>query len=302
MCRDAVIETTFDSAGWARVNDNGKLVGSDFGVAFPATNTVVHKIELFFGLPPFFWYSIDGIYPDGGTVLDTTYYDAIARGEIDLHADIIAPNSVWAWLKKQKLIVGAKTIPLRSSGNFPTAAWDASTLTTAPRHTVVKDIECPWKARKFVFDACDYTTYAVAAKEAPTCGANSVWVTGGNQAVRVVAFKGEWLPHKGLVADKSLPLCGFYKPTILAGRKNVFVGKYPILMEHDFINYIGEDQVIVCRDGEGQVNVLINTCRHRGNAVQTPSVAALPVFRYRYRARSASLHQTPDGLPLLQCI
>ncbi len=34
-----------------------------------------------------------------------------------------------------------------------------------------------------------------------------------------------------------------------------------------FINYIGEDQVIVCRDGEGQVNVLLNTCRHRGNAL-----------------------------------
>ena len=240
MCRDAVIETTFDSAGWARVNDNGKLVGSDFGVAFPATSTVVHEIKLFFGLPPYYWYGIDGLYPDVDTVLDMMYYDAIARGEIDLHADILAPNSIWAWLKKQKLVVGAKTIPLRSSGNFPTAAWDASTLTTAPRHTAVKDIERPWKARKFVFDACDYTTYAVAAKEAPTCGANSVWLTGVYQALRVVAFKGEWLPHKGLVADKSLPLCGYYKPTMLAGRKNVFVGKYPVLMEHDFINYIGE--------------------------------------------------------------
>ena len=34
-----------------------------------------------------------------------------------------------------------------------------------------------------------------------------------------------------------------------------------------FINYIGEDQVIVVRDDEGEVNVLLNTCRHRGNAL-----------------------------------
>src|SRR5215471_19039226 len=32
-----------------------------------------------------------------------------------------------------------------------------------------------------------------------------------------------------------------------------------------FINYIGEDQVIAVRDDDGQVRVLLNTCRHRGN-------------------------------------
>jgi len=34
-----------------------------------------------------------------------------------------------------------------------------------------------------------------------------------------------------------------------------------------FINYIGEDQVIVVRDDDGNVNVLLNSCRHRGNAL-----------------------------------
>ena len=34
-----------------------------------------------------------------------------------------------------------------------------------------------------------------------------------------------------------------------------------------FINYIGEDQVICVRDEDRQVNVLLNTCRHRGNAL-----------------------------------
>ena len=33
------------------------------------------------------------------------------------------------------------------------------------------------------------------------------------------------------------------------------------------VSWIGEDQVIVVRDEEGQINVLLNTCRHRGNAL-----------------------------------
>ena len=34
-----------------------------------------------------------------------------------------------------------------------------------------------------------------------------------------------------------------------------------------FINYIGEDQVIIVRDKSGEVQVLLNSCRHRGNAL-----------------------------------
>lgn len=34
-----------------------------------------------------------------------------------------------------------------------------------------------------------------------------------------------------------------------------------------FVSYIGEDQVIVVRDEQGDVHVLLNTCRHRGNAL-----------------------------------
>src|SRR5262245_820078 len=34
-----------------------------------------------------------------------------------------------------------------------------------------------------------------------------------------------------------------------------------------FLNYMGEDRVIVVRDKAGGLNVLLNTCRHRGNAV-----------------------------------
>ncbi len=34
-----------------------------------------------------------------------------------------------------------------------------------------------------------------------------------------------------------------------------------------FMNYIGEDRVIVVRDNDGLPRVLVNSCRHRGNAV-----------------------------------
>jgi phenylpropionate dioxygenase-like ring-hydroxylating dioxygenase large terminal subunit len=33
------------------------------------------------------------------------------------------------------------------------------------------------------------------------------------------------------------------------------------------VSYIGEDQVIVVRGEDGQINVMLNTCRHRGNAL-----------------------------------
>jgi len=34
-----------------------------------------------------------------------------------------------------------------------------------------------------------------------------------------------------------------------------------------FMNYIGEDQVIAVRDRSGKINVLLNSCSHRGNSV-----------------------------------
>src|SRR5260221_7943659 len=34
-----------------------------------------------------------------------------------------------------------------------------------------------------------------------------------------------------------------------------------------FISWIGQDQVIVVRDDDGEVHALLNTCRHRGNAL-----------------------------------
>ena len=33
------------------------------------------------------------------------------------------------------------------------------------------------------------------------------------------------------------------------------------------MTFIGEDRVIVVRDNDGKAQVLVNTCRHRGNAI-----------------------------------
>src|SRR5688500_14374243 len=34
-----------------------------------------------------------------------------------------------------------------------------------------------------------------------------------------------------------------------------------------FLNFMGEDRVIIVRNNEGGISVLVNSCRHRGNAV-----------------------------------
>jgi phenylpropionate dioxygenase-like ring-hydroxylating dioxygenase large terminal subunit len=34
-----------------------------------------------------------------------------------------------------------------------------------------------------------------------------------------------------------------------------------------FYTYMGEDPVILTRDGEGRLHALLNMCRHRGNRV-----------------------------------
>jgi hypothetical protein len=34
-----------------------------------------------------------------------------------------------------------------------------------------------------------------------------------------------------------------------------------------FMSFMGEDRVIIVRDNEGKPQVLVNSCRHRGNAV-----------------------------------
>ena len=64
-----------------------------------------------------------------------------------------------------------------------------------------------------------------------------------------------------------------------------------------FINYIGEDQVIVVRDDEGKVNVLLNTCRHRGNALCRAEQGNTRSFVCSYHGWNYGLDGSLIGVP-----
>src|SRR5579864_8917262 len=64
-----------------------------------------------------------------------------------------------------------------------------------------------------------------------------------------------------------------------------------------FINYIGEDQVIVVRDEERKVNVLLNTCRHRGNALCRAEQGRTKTFVCSYHGWNYALDGRLIGVP-----
>ena len=64
-----------------------------------------------------------------------------------------------------------------------------------------------------------------------------------------------------------------------------------------FINYIGEDQVICVRDEEGRVNVLLNTCRHRGNALCRAEQGRAKSFVCSYHGWNYGLDGRLIGVP-----
>jgi phenylpropionate dioxygenase-like ring-hydroxylating dioxygenase large terminal subunit len=64
-----------------------------------------------------------------------------------------------------------------------------------------------------------------------------------------------------------------------------------------FISYIGEDQVIVVRDETGAVNVLLNTCRHRGNALCRAEQGRAKSFVCSYHGWNYGLDGRLIGVP-----
>jgi len=63
------------------------------------------------------------------------------------------------------------------------------------------------------------------------------------------------------------------------------------------ISYIGEDQVIVVRDEEGAINVLLNTCRHRGNALCRAEQGRAKSFVCSYHGWNYALDGRLIGVP-----
>jgi len=64
-----------------------------------------------------------------------------------------------------------------------------------------------------------------------------------------------------------------------------------------FQTYIGEDRVIAVRDKEGQINVLLNSCRHRGNAVCRADRGNASSFMCSYHGWTFDLKGDLVGVP-----
>src|SRR5215510_13040433 len=64
-----------------------------------------------------------------------------------------------------------------------------------------------------------------------------------------------------------------------------------------FMTFIGEDRVIVVRDNEGNANTLINSCRHRGNAVCRAEEGHATSFMCTYHGWTYDLKGALVGVP-----
>lgn len=63
------------------------------------------------------------------------------------------------------------------------------------------------------------------------------------------------------------------------------------------VSYIGEDQVIVVRGEDGAINVLLNTCRHRGNALCRAEQGRAKSFVCSYHGWNYALDGRLIGVP-----
>jgi phenylpropionate dioxygenase-like ring-hydroxylating dioxygenase large terminal subunit len=64
-----------------------------------------------------------------------------------------------------------------------------------------------------------------------------------------------------------------------------------------FMSFIGEDRVIVVRDNEGNPQVLVNSCRHRGNAVCRAEEGHASSFMCTYHGWTYDLKGNLVGVP-----
>src|SRR6516164_2112994 len=63
------------------------------------------------------------------------------------------------------------------------------------------------------------------------------------------------------------------------------------------VSWIGEDQVIVVRGEEGEINALLNTCRHRGNALCRAEQGRAKSFVCSYHGWNYGLDGRLIGVP-----
>jgi len=98
----------------------------------------------------------------------------------------------------------------------------------------------------------------------------------------------------------------FYDPDIYQMEMEQIFARAWLFMCHEsqipnpgdfFLNFMGEDRVIVVRDNDGGINVLINSCRHRGNAVCRADEGHATSFMCTYHGWTYDLKGALVGVP-----
>jgi phenylpropionate dioxygenase-like ring-hydroxylating dioxygenase large terminal subunit len=126
-----------------------------------------------------------------------------------------------------------------------------------------------------------------------TQGLEGVW---DNGAIRALFDPGTGLLDRRVHSDEALYQLELER--IFARAWNFMCHDSQIPNPGDyFINYIGEDQVICVRDEEGRVNVLLNTCRHRGNALCRAEQGNAKSFVCSYHGWNYGLDGRLIGVP-----
>src|SRR5215213_2756450 len=64
-----------------------------------------------------------------------------------------------------------------------------------------------------------------------------------------------------------------------------------------FLNFMGEDRVIIVRNNEGGISVMVNSCRHRGNAICRADEGHSTSFMCTYHGWTYDLKGALVGVP-----
>jgi 3-phenylpropionate/trans-cinnamate dioxygenase alpha subunit len=121
------------------------------------------------------------------------------------------------------------------------------------------------------------------------------------QAWDALSLRALFNPETGLLDRRVLSDEGLYQlelERIFARSWNFMCHESQLTEPGEYlVSYIGEDQVIVVRDEDGQINAMLNTCRHRGNALCRAEQGRAKSFVCSYHGWNYALDGRLIGVP-----